>query len=157
MGDFRARVKFTPDFIKRMDGTGQLSRMIQKKKAKKSAKKSSGNSDNQENTSEAQLKLPQPKLSQDQVRLMSPMKKQGQRSAKLNDSLDDRLEDIKPNSTAGAISQSMKLPEIDNKNGPAKATIYSSADDLKTLHQHPNYKLNRNKSSIDRLTLEPEG
>jgi len=64
---------------------------------------------------------------------MSPLKKAGQRSAKLNDSLDDLFDDIKANSTAGAAATI--LPEIENKNGPAKATIYSSADDLKSLHQ----------------------
>merc|ERR1712100_609073 len=32
--DFRARVKFLPQFIKRMDGTGQLSKLISKKKKK---------------------------------------------------------------------------------------------------------------------------
>jgi len=30
--DFRARVKFTPNFIKKMDGTGELSRLIEAKK-----------------------------------------------------------------------------------------------------------------------------
>jgi lysozyme family protein len=129
-----------------MDGTGQLSRMIQKKKAKKSKKVEKSVTNDTDD-----LKLPQPKLSQDQVRLMSPLKKAGQRSAKLNDSLDDLFDDIKANSTAGAAT---RLPEIENKNGPAKATIYSSADDLKSLHQP--FKMNRHKTSFDQLTLEPE-
>jgi len=34
--DFRARVKFTPGFIKRMDGTGELSRMLESKRGKRS-------------------------------------------------------------------------------------------------------------------------
>jgi len=37
--DFRARVKFTPDFIKRMDGTGELFKLIETKKSSKKSGK----------------------------------------------------------------------------------------------------------------------
>jgi len=40
--DFRARAKFTPSFIKKMDGTGHLTNLIESKKNKSGAKRSAG-------------------------------------------------------------------------------------------------------------------
>ena len=53
--DFKAKVKFMPAFVKRMDGTGQLSKLIQKKKEKKGEKKASKVEDAQKNFQEPML------------------------------------------------------------------------------------------------------
>lgn len=116
--DFRARVKFTPTFIKRMDGTGQLSKMIERKK-----KKESKNFINSTNTQQGNSKADHSPIRNSQnFNELPSMNTRNliSTSPRMNQSLD-----------AGQVLPPIVQPQNDHE--PSKAGIFS-LEDIKNQH-----------------------
>lgn len=111
--DFRARVKFTPGFIKRMDGTGELNRLLESKRGRTSSKSRSS-------------KVPsipvRSKTSAGRLELRKPCQKNF-RNSSLDEISETNVLKIEENEM-----KKPKTPENDNSQNLPKVGLYSSSD-----------------------------
>jgi len=126
--DFRARVKFTPGFIKRMDGTGELNRLLENKRGRTSKGK---------NTSKAAPSIPaRSKTSAGRLELRRPCEPRVNSLDRLDETNVLKLSDISENDRAAPSTP--KSIDYENSHLP-RVGLYSSSDQpsSRTLNSPP--------------------
>lgn len=165
--DFRARVKFTPGFIKRMDGTGELSRMLESKRGKRS-KTASKKANNGKKQDQQDLCIPaRAKTSSGRVELRRPCEPRSQSLECLDeaDVLDVQNEPVMctPRSndgvpTAGLFSTSDRKAaspsQVRLKSADSVASSIENADKEEHLAEYNEYvkQLEQNQNIANNLS-----